>query len=128
MARFIKNPLAQAAEDMESQGKEGEPKLVIQGHSTLTGRASSLLRVRPTLVEDINKVCVGPQYMIIDVALQLLLSQLNERSKPLVIKAETLNPSQEDVDILVANDRVPAPRKPVSRAKLRPMKGEPEPA
>ena len=39
-----------------------------------------------------------------------------------------VNPSQEDVDILVANDRVPAPRKPVSRAKLRPMKGEPEPA
>ena len=118
---------AKPSKNVKSTNKElhnqdaptASPRLVIVGSSTLDGRASSLLRIRPTLMRDVQELCVGPLYLIIDLALQDLVARLKKEKETRFVLAESMDPSVEDRNILVAEGRVPAPRKTVSRAKLK---------
>lgn len=104
-----KGNIAKALEDQ--QGPLVNPKLVIMGSSTMDGRASTLLRIRPTLMKDISELCVGPMYLVIDLALQDLVARLKKEGKTLFVQAENLDPTAEDKALLVKHNLVPTPRK-----------------
>ena len=77
-----------------------------------------MLRVRPTLMKRLGELAVGQQYLLIDVALQTLIRELEMRDPAdvLVVRASSLAATEEDHQIIQADKK--------SKARL---KGEGEP-
>lgn len=92
---------------MVASAKSGLPKLWVRGSSVLTGRRSTLLRIRPTLVQRLEAQSYGPLYLLIEHALEQLCEQLEAAPEGSVktIDAEAMNPSREDLEIVEAAER-----------------------
>ena len=56
------------------------PRLVVLGQGSFAGRVSSLIKVRPTLWERLGELAAGQQYLLVDVALQVLIDHLENRN------------------------------------------------
>ena len=114
MARISSNEsLAAFADATAPQGK----RLVVLGQGSYSGRASSMLRMRPTLMKRLGELAVGQQYLLIDVALQTLIRDLETRDPAdvLVVRATSLAATEEDHQLIQADKK--------SKARL---KGEPK--
>lgn len=87
---------------------EVAPRLVVVGSSTLEGRASTQLRVRLGLIEELSSLCVGPFYLLCDIALQDLIAKLKSMpadAPPRYVKGEALDPSTYDRVLLQEQGR-----------------------
>lgn len=94
-------------------GSVAAPKLYIRGRSTLDGRLATTLRIRPSLIEDLERVAVGPLYLLVDVAVQRLIAELMDMPKDapsIAIAAESMDPGVYDRALLQEADRVPKKR------------------
>lgn len=104
----------QIAKTLEEQVEpDNKPRLVIVGSSTLDGRGATLLRMRPSLLEELNQYAVGPLYLLIDLAVQDLVAKLKAtpaKAGARYVKAETLDPSVYDRSLLAKANRTPKPR------------------
>jgi hypothetical protein len=121
-----------AAETLAALNQEVAPKLVIIGHSISgKGRTSTMLRVRPTVMARLERVAVGPTYLLCEIALLEMIDRL-EKAQPgelRVVRAETFNPSKEDLEMIAAAEdrKLENPRFKSSRKKRAPG-DEPETA
>ena len=98
MARLSnETSLAAFAAAYEANG----PRLVVLGQGSFAGRVSSLIKVRPTLWERLGELAAGQQYLLVDVALQVLIDHLENRNpaEVLVIKAANLAATEEDHEL-----------------------------
>lgn len=94
-------------------GTVAAPKLYIRGRSTLDGRLATTLRIRPSLIEDLEKVAVGPLYLLVDVAIQRLIQELINMphdAPSIAIAGESMDPGVYDRVLLEEADRVPKKR------------------
>lgn len=78
------------------------PRLVVVNSSTSEGRYQQMLRLRPTLLAKVRELTVGPMYIIIEVALQELVKQLEELPAGTMrtVNAFDLDPSQADREMM----------------------------
>lgn len=92
---------------MVASAKSGLPKLWVRGSSVLTGRRSTLLRVRPTLVKRLESNSYGPLYLLIEHAIEKLCDELEAAPEGSVVTldAEAMNPTREDIEIVEASER-----------------------
>ena len=95
------------------------PKLVVVGSSTMDGRASTLLRIRPSLLKDVQAYVSGPMYLVIDIALQELVDRLKQESEARFVHAVDLDPSVYDRDLIAAANRAVTPQKKAAEARRR---------
>lgn len=74
------------------------PKLVVINSSTVKDRYQQMLRIRPTVLSRTRQLTVGPMYLIIEHALELLCDELERLPKGQIrtINAFDMDPSQED--------------------------------
>ncbi len=79
--------------------RTGEPSIIVAGTSTLEGRMSTLLRIRPTVVERVKRISVGPLYLIIEHALEQLCERA-ENGQQFMIYAEKMSPGPADKAIM----------------------------
>lgn len=90
-----------------------QPRLVVQGASSLAWRGQTLLRIRPSLMAEVKSFCVGPTYLVIEHALEKLLDELKampEGSGPQWVDAEDLAATEADKAMLVEEGRLPKAR------------------
>lgn len=66
------------------------PKLIITGRGQLNGRAMHAMRLKPELVERLKEVASGPTYLLVQVALEKMIAELQQTEAIQVIKAEDL--------------------------------------
>ena len=95
MARLsTDSSLAALAAATSTQG----PRLVVIGQGSFSGRVSSLIKIRPTLWSRLEKLAAGQQYLLVDLALQMLIDQLEKRNPAdvLVVRAASLAATAED--------------------------------
>jgi len=92
---------------MVATAKSGLPKLWVRGSSVLTGRRSTLLRIRPSLVARLEAQSYGPLYLLIEHAVEELCAKLEAAPEGSVqtLDAEAMNPSVEDVQMVEASER-----------------------
>jgi len=79
--------------------RTGNPSIVVAGTSTLDGRMSTLLRIRPTVVERVKRVSIGPLYLIIEYALEQLCERA-EAGEKFMIYAENMSAGPDDKEIM----------------------------
>lgn len=99
MARLSnENSLAAFAAAYEGGG----PRLVVLGQGSFAGRVSTLIKVRPTLLERLGELAAGQQYLLVDVALQALIDHLEKRDPAdvLVVKAANLAATDADHELV----------------------------
>ena len=99
MARLSnETSLAAFAAAYEADG----PRLVVLGQGSFAGRVSSLIKVRPTLLERLGELAAGQQYLLVDVALQALIYHLEKRDPAdvLVVKAANLAATDADHELV----------------------------
>ena len=117
---MAKTAVSDALKSLTATG-EKRPKLVFLGHGSMTGRAPSLLKIRPSLWAKLENLGVvgGGNYMLVELGLQLLIAQLEAQPEGeiTVIRAETLAVTDEDIQLLKAagKEQVKAPRKRVAK-------------
>ena len=90
-----------------------QPRLVVQGTSSLAWRGQTLLRVRPSLMAEVKSYCVGPTYLVIEHALEELLIALKAKGvdeKPEWVDADDLAATEFDKQMLVEEGRLPKAR------------------
>ncbi len=90
-----------------------QPRLVVQGTSSLAWRGQTLLRIRPSLMAEVKSFCVGPTYLVIEHALEKLLDELKampEGSNPEWVDADDLAATEFDKQMLVEEGRLPKAR------------------
>lgn len=88
---------------------EAKPRLEIIGHSTMEGRAATLMRIRPTLWAEFERLnVVGPQYLIVETALRFLIGHLDgmRPGETLSLHASEMQATPEDHAMLIAAGRV----------------------
>jgi hypothetical protein len=92
---------------MVASAKSGLPKLWVRGSSVLTGRRSTLLRIRPTLVQRLEAQSYGPLYLLLEHAVERLCEELEAAPEGSVktLDAEAMNPSREDIELVEATER-----------------------
>lgn len=66
------------------------PKLIITGRGQLNGRAMHAMRLQPELIERLKSVTSGPVYLLVQVALEKMIAELEKSEGIQVIKAEDL--------------------------------------
>jgi len=66
------------------------PKLIITGRGQLNGRAMHAMRLKPELIERLKEVANGPVYLLVQVALEKMIAELEKSEGIQVIKAEDL--------------------------------------
>ena len=66
------------------------PKLIITGRGQLNGRAMHAMRLQPELIERLKEVANGPVYLLVQVALEKMIAELEKSEGIQVIKAEDL--------------------------------------
>lgn len=95
MPRTAKSDIAQAM-------STSSPKLVVVNSSTSEGRYQQMLRLRPTLLARVRELTVGPMYLIIEVALEQLVRDLEALPPGTMrtVNAFELDPSQEDREMM----------------------------
>ncbi len=109
-----------------------QPRLVVQGASSLAWRGQTLLRIRPSLMAEVKSYTVGPTYLIIEEALERLLDTLKAKSpddKPDWVDADDLAATEFDKQMLIEEGRLPKARSEFGDAsrgrKKAGAKGEP---
>lgn len=115
-----REPVSRGYRDLEEPDKQ--VKLVIVGSSTMDGRASTLLRIRPSLMEEVQSYVVGPAYLVIDIALQDLVARLRNESVTRYVDASSLDPSAYDRTLIAAADRVDSPQKRGAESRRKRIK------
>ena len=99
------------------------PKLVITGRSTMDGRGATLMRIRPSIWRDLEKLeTVGTrQYLVVEAALRMFISHLEglPPGETMILDAEKMTATQEDHDLLEATGRTvkKVPRKRVAKTQ-----------
>ena len=94
------------------------PKLVITGRSTMDGRGATLMRIRPSIWRDLEKLeTVGTrQYLVVEAALRMFISHLEglPPGETMILDAAKMVATEEDHRILEETNRVVKkhPRKP----------------
>jgi hypothetical protein len=66
------------------------PKLIITGRGQLNGRAMHAMRLQPELIDRLKQVANGPVYLLVQVALEKMIAELEKSEGIQVIKAEDL--------------------------------------
>ena len=99
------------------------PRLVITGRSTMEGRSATLMRIRPSIWRDLEKLeTVGTrQYLVVEAALRMFISHLEGLApgETMTLDAEKMTATQEDHDLLEAAGRTvkKVPRKRVAKTE-----------
>lgn len=99
------------------------PKLVITGRSTMDGRGATLMRIRPSIWRDLEKLeTVGTrQYLVVEAALRMFIAHLDglPQGETMILDAEKMVATQEDHDLLEAAGRTvkKVPRKRVAKTQ-----------
>jgi len=104
-----------ARETLIKGERRGRPNIVVAGQSNLDGRMSTLLRVRPTLMQELRSVSVGPAYLMIEFALQELIRRAKD-GEEITIYAEDMAPTKED-QALLAQARKDAAKRQAAKEK-----------
>lgn len=102
---------------------EDKPRLEIVGRSSMEGRMATLMRIRPTLWAEFERLnVVGPQYLIVETALRLLVGHLDglRPGVTLSLNAAAMQATPEDHQMLIDTGRVvkKIPRKKVDKTSL----------
>ena len=90
-----------------------QPRLVVQGASSLAWRGQTLLRIRPSLMAEVKSFTVGPTYLVIEHALEKLLDELKAipaGANPQWVDAEDLAATEADKQMLIEEGRLPKAR------------------
>ena len=90
-----------------------QPRLVVQGASSLAWRGQTLLRIRPSLMAEVKSYTVGPTYLVIEHALEKLLDDLKampDGANPQWVDAEDLAATEFDKQMLIEEGRLPKAR------------------
>ena len=99
------------------------PKLVITARSTMDGRGATLMRIRPSIWRDLEKLeTVGTrQYLVVEAALRMFISHLEglPPGETMILDAEKMIATEEDHDLLEAAGRTvkKVPRKRVAKTQ-----------
>lgn len=117
MPRTAKTDIAQAMATTN-------PRLVVVNSSTSEGRYQQMLRLRPTLLARVRELTVGPMYIIIEVALEQLVRDLEALPAGTMrtVNAFEMDPSQEDREMM---DKSAVPVRRVKRGTRKDAPGEP---
>ncbi len=81
--------------------------------STSEGRFGMMLRIRPTLLQELRQATIGPAYIVIEYAIERLLDDLEKQSPGtlLTVNALDYNPTPQDAELLETMPRM-RPGKP----------------
>lgn len=88
---------------------EAKPRLEIVGRSSMEGRAATLMRIRPSLWAEFERLnVIGPQYLIVETALRFLIGHLDgmRPGETLSLDASDMQATPEDHQMLVDTGRV----------------------
>lgn len=88
---------------------EAKPRLEIVGGSSMEGRAATLMRIRPTLWAEFERLnVVGPQYLLVETALRFLIGHLDgmRPGETLSLDASDMQATPEDHQMLIDTGRV----------------------
>ena len=107
----------------ELENPNSVKKLIISGSSISTmGRVTTLMKVRPSLLKRVEKICLGPTYLILEMALEELcdsLEALPPKAKRSVAAA-AFDPSDEDIaEVEAMHIRRQAEGRQVNRRKTK---------
>ena len=97
-----------------SQAHSTKPKLVIMGRGKMDGRGATLLRCRPSLIQELKSLAMGQTYLLLDLAIQSFIAELKARPEsdgPLFISASAMDPSVYDRELLEESGRTPKKRR-----------------
>lgn len=103
-AAFRPNKAAlKAIEDLMVPGLQ-RPKLIITGRSTMDGRSATLMRIRPSLWAELEKVeTVGTrQYLVVEAALRMFIEHVKAipDGETLILDGEKMAATEEDHRLL----------------------------
>ncbi len=56
------------------------PRLMLIGRGTLEGRKLHAIRIRPAVIERLAEVASGPMYLVVEIAINRLIAELEARS------------------------------------------------
>ena len=112
-----------AGETIAALQQKSTPRIFIAGHGVSTeGRVAFMTRSRASLLARLDAVFCGPTYLAYDMALEAFVKDLESRSadKIEVVRAETLNPTPEDVEMVRITEahKAAKPRYKKTKAKL----------
>lgn len=118
MARVSK---AQVRAEIENPAST--KKLIISGSSISTvGRVTTLMKVRPSLLRRVEGLCLGPTYLLLELALEELcesLETLPPKAKR-TLAAASFDPSPEDIaEVEAMHTRREAEGRQVNRRKTK---------
>lgn len=88
---------------------EAKPRLEIVGSSSMEGRAATLMRIRPTLWAEFERLnVIGPQYLVVETALRFLIGHLDgmRPGETLSLDASDMQATPEDHQMLINTGRV----------------------
>ena len=108
----------------ELENPNSVKKLIISGSSISTmGRVTTLMKVRPSLLRRVEGLCLGPTYLLLELALEELcesLEALPPKTKRSVA-ASSFDPSDEDIaEVEAMHTRREAEGRQVNRRKTKP--------
>lgn len=66
------------------------PRLVILGRGQLHGRKLHAIRIRPQVIEALASVASGPVYLLVEIAVNRLVEELQKRETIEFVRAEEL--------------------------------------
>lgn len=79
------------------------PRIAVIGHGkTSEGRVSTLMRIRPSTLERLSKVAIGPTYALLEVAILRMCEQLETapEGEVSVIHMDTLAATEHDHELI----------------------------
>ena len=115
--------VSKAAVIAELENQSSTKKLIISGSSISTaGRVTTLMKIRPSLMRRVEELCLGPTYLLLELALEELCESLEaappkfKRSLP----ASSFDPSEEDIaEVEAMHARREAEGRQVNRRKTK---------
>ena len=89
----------------EIKNKASTKKLIIAGSSVSTkGRVTTLMKIRPSLLERLDELCLGPTYLILEYAVQGLVDKLENtvEGTKWTLDAADFDPTPADLEKVAA--------------------------
>ena len=111
-----------AGETIAALQQKVTPRIFIAGHGVSTeGRVAFMTRSRASLLARLDAVFCGPTYLAYDMALEAFVKDLEGRpnDKIEVVRAETLNPTAEDLAIVKAAEEHKAAKPRYKKTKTK---------